>query len=349
MNATKAQRAARKNGMPLGAVYRCRCTLTTVHPGRASAAGRTAEAPPRRGRSRSWKINQTAVPFARSRTMASDQDRACTHPHCRRRPAAAALPLGGPDRLRPRCRRGRGRARGAGAGKGRPLRPAAARSRHAGCRRARSASPAAPVRLPPAGAGADGGRLDLARGRGDARRRQRLPGQAGRARAAGGLDPQRAGAVGAVDRAAPHGPGRGEPAGLRRPGRRRAEDARGDRAGAAGGAVGHPRADRGRVRLGQGGLRPGDPRLVRPRRRPLRRRQLRRPAGDPGRVRSCSGTRKGPSLAQRRGGRAGSRRRMAARCSSTRSASCRPRRRSSCCAPSSRARSTRSARRSPSG
>ena len=107
--------------------------------------------------------------------------------------------------------------------------------------------------------------------------------------------------------------------------------------------LGHPGAGRGRVRRRQGVDRAGDPRLGRAQGQALRRGQLRRAAGEPRRIRSCSATRRAPSPAPPSATTANSSRPRAARCSSTRSANCRRRPRSSCCARSRKARSSRSA------
>ena len=100
----------------------------------------------------------------------------------------------------------------------------------------------------------------------------------------------------------------------------------------------------GRIRRRQGTDRARHPRLGRAARKAVHRGELRRHAGEPGRVRSCSATRRARSPAPPSAMSANSSRRRAAPCSSTRSANCRPRPRSSCCAPSRRARSSRSAR-----
>ena len=122
-----------------------------------------------------------------------------------------------------------------------------------------------------------------------------------------------------------------------------------DEAGAArgreGGRLRHPGADRRRIRRRQGIDRARHPRLRRAPRQAVRRGQLRRDAGEPGRVRFCSATRRAPSPAPPKSTPANSSRPTAARCSSTRSANCRCRRRSSCCAPCRRAKSSRSAAR----
>ena len=98
----------------------------------------------------------------------------------------------------------------------------------------------------------------------------------------------------------------------------------------------------------QGADRAGDPRLGRPPRQALRRGELRRAAGKSRRIDPVRPRERAPSRAPPSATTASSSRRRAARCSSTRSANCRPPPRSSCCARSRRARSSRSAARSPS-
>ena len=128
--------------------------------------------------------------------------------------------------------------------------------------------------------------------------------------------------------------------GVRRPGRRQRSHGQGRRPRPQGGAVLDPRADRRRERRRQGDDRPRHPGRERPRRQALRHRQLRRHPAKLDREPSCSATRglfTGASAWQ------DSSRPIGARCSSTRSASCRSRRRSSCCARCKTARSRPSA------
>ncbi len=77
-----------------------------------------------------------------------------------------------------------------------------------------------------------------------------------------------------------------------------------------------------RERHGQGARRAGDPRALGPQVRPLRGDQLRRDPREPARVASSSATGRAPSPTPPPTAAASSRRRPAARCSSTRSASC---------------------------
>ena len=103
-------------------------------------------------------------------------------------------------------------------------------------------------------------------------------------------------------------------------------------------------ADRRRDRHRQGRAVRGDPPGVDARRRPADRRRLRRDAAQPDRDRSCSATSAARSPAPIARAPARSRRPTAARCSSTRSASCRWSCSRSCCACSRRARCAASAR-----
>ncbi len=99
-----------------------------------------------------------------------------------------------------------------------------------------------------------------------------------------------------------------------------------------------------RIRRRQGIDRARDPRLRRAPGQAVHRGELRRDAGEPRRVRSCSATRKARSPAPPSAMSANSSRPRAALCSSTRSANCRPPPKSSFCARSRKAKSSRSAR-----
>ena len=105
----------------------------------------------------------------------------------------------------------------------------------------------------------------------------------------------------------------------------------------------HPGPDHRRERRRQGSHRPRPARGLRPRRQAVRRRQLRCPARQPDRIRSCSATKRGRFTGAPTNTSASSRRPTAAPCSSTRSANCRWTCRSSCCAPCRKARSIPSA------
>ena len=199
-------------------------------------------------------------------------------------------------------------------------------------------------------------RLGRERGRGAQGRRLRLPDQAGGPQAV----PQRGGLGDPGQRHAPRARGRraaraaaSRPAGTRAPARRprwsgwsatRQPMRAGQGAHRQGGAQHGAGAGARRVRHRQGTGRPRHPRLQPSRRRPLRRRELRRHSRDADGSRVLRRTQGLVHRRHRRTARASSRPRAAARCSSTRSATCRWRCSPSCCAPSRSARCARSAR-----
>ena len=205
------------------------------------------------------------------------------------------------------------------------------------------------ARLREAGIGVSGDRADRPWrhrqcGVGDARRRRRFRGQAGRRRTAAG-EPCATRSMRARSKANSPASSAAAPArSASRTSSPQPAHARRAAHGREGRGLDHPGADRRRIRRRQGADRARHPRHRRAPRQAVHRGQLRRDPGEPRRDRSCSATRRARSPARPSATSASSSRPPAARCSSTRSANCRPPRRSSCCAPSRRARSSRSAR-----
>ena len=177
-----------------------------------------------------------------------------------------------------------------GAGAARGARPSAgqsghSRSRHARSRRHGRARPHAPARHRDAGDRADRARLDRGGDLGDARRRDRFRRQAGRGRAAAGLDQERAAGRRARRRAAPRQPAQRRRARLprhRHPRRSRwrARMRLAERAAKSN----IPGADRRRIRRRQGAAGARDPGRLGAARQAVRHRQLRRACRKPGRV-----------------------------------------------------------------
>ena len=161
----------------------------------------------------------------------------------------------------------------------------------------------------------------------DVRARQRADGQGAPHRRGhdlpGAPDPAageaRAAAAGRGEHPAP--PGAARALRVHQPRRQQRADAAGVRAGGAGRRHRRHRADPGRERHGQGADRPRAAPPLAARGQAVRPGQLRRAAGDPGRVRAVRPRARARSPARRRAGRAGSSWPTAARSSWTRSAS----------------------------